>query len=675
MKRSTTGKGQMGILLPVTAVIVLLLFWVFLGSPDGAHKPSLPDVHVLASLPMTESSRMWPGTGAEFGDEGLAASMVATFPAPVQMPTSLGIVDPETDPGKPSFKVLKNILTRWGERVRRKVPITTSLSLVRVKPTVAVVGRCDATGNITKNFIDCIHCTPSMLESRLNKIQYEATHGQLLLIPHDKITEGLVLMGRVFDYYPGDLLHLLNPTDEKQECSVQSKLYEVAETSIKIRISEFIDDYTLQLDSYRRALKALPNYCQGMYHFSQCQLMNENYRGWERRAPSPPPRKFKCSGPDTSKIEAEEVPAGSTPRAADLGKQLIATAWPRCATKPGGCSPKQGIAFIKTHKTASSTLEGLLQRLCVTRRQKCFTHSGKFVNIAYGEQAKYISRPHKTAPALSPPYDMFIAHTMNTNDLTAELVPSSNGHVLTIVREPAARFKSHWNFWVSQNQIVAEGWPWTAGDMKKMCEEAMDPRTGPSLVKRMNQEPLNIRLALNNMARQLMGCTSCGTDAEIEARFQKLLRAIKEPNSKYHILISEKLHESLILFKKDYDLEMADLVYASRNMGSYKKEMPNEETECLHRINSYDYRLYEAAVEVHDRRVAAYGKKLQEEVEELDGMVTEIVKNSACSTWDCSKDKEPTSSLCTQCLDVTGQGKDPTSVLVEHFSSQCAPVK
>ena len=80
-----------------------------------------------------------------------------------------------------------------------------------------------------------------------------------------------------------------------------------------------------------------------------------------------------------------------------------------------------------------------------------------------------------------------------------------------------------------------------------MCEEVTTPITGPPLLLKMNQEPLNIRLSLNNMARQLMGCTYCGTDTEIEVRFQKLLSAIREPNSKYHILISEKLHESLVV--------------------------------------------------------------------------------------------------------------------------------
>ena len=114
------------------------------------------------------------------------------------------------------------------------------------------------------------------------------------------------------------------------------------------------------------------------------------------------------------------------------------------------------------------------------------------------------------------------------------------------MRESASRYKSHWNFWLQQHQLVAEGWPWKAGELNKMCEAATQVG-GKELITKMNREPLNIRLSLNNMARQLMGCTYCGTDTEIEDRFQKLLSAIREPNSKYHILISEKLHESLVV--------------------------------------------------------------------------------------------------------------------------------
>eukprot|EP01060_Flectonema_neradi_P007173 TRINITY_DN1498_c0_g4_i1.p1 TRINITY_DN1498_c0_g4~~TRINITY_DN1498_c0_g4_i1.p1 ORF type:complete len:698 (+),score=112.54 TRINITY_DN1498_c0_g4_i1:53-2146(+) len=695
--RRSAGKGRMSILPVVVILVTLLVGWAFIVSGRGAADDA--KLHVAKNM-FQESQPKRTTTGSpiritkppkttdtaegipespldyhtltgDYGAEGHAATLIS-MPAREGGPISLGLINSERDSERSGFKILKNVLSRWGERTNKKLQTSSTIPTTgNIPPTVVIVGSCDPDDASVKKFIGCSNCDGNSLKSRLETVKEAATTGNLLLIPHNRISEGLLLMTYVFDFQLGDILHLVPSTTEKEGCPYISSLFMIAEEAFENRISNAVE-FSLQLQGFEFAMKGLPNYCQGMYPFSQCQMMKEGWKHWDRTFPTASGKKYTCPNPDVDANSKEVVPDGGDAETVAIGQQLLDTAWPRCASKPAGCRPKHGIAFVKTHKTASSTLEGLLQRICVTRRLSCFTHSGKFFNYAYGEQAAHATRPHRTAPALTLPYEGFVAHTMNTPALLDELVPSSNGHMLTIIREASARYKSHWNFWVSQNQFVADGWPWKAGELDKMCE-ATSREDGKELVEKMNREPLNIRLALNNMARQLMGCTYCGTSEEMETRFQKLLTTIKEPNSKYHILISEKLHESLILFKRDYGLELADLVYASRNMGNYRKEMPAHEETCLKRINDLDTRLYETALEVHNKRVLELGQEFADEVKQLDRMVETLVKNSVCTPkgpWKCEKGSK--SALCTQCLDILGQGKDPTGTLIDHFS-KCKP--
>ena len=148
-----------------------------------------------------------------------------------------------------------------------------------------------------------------------------------------------------------------------------------------------------------------------------------------------------------------------------------------------------------------------------------------------------------------------------------------------------------------------EEYPWTASELSKFCKDATRSK---DLQSALNKEPLSYRPSLNSMSRQLMGCVDCGSEDDMHKRFDDLLAEIKAPNSKFHIAISERFHESLIvcpelpqfyskisnknpqLLKRDYHLQFADLAYVSRNkmdQGYREHKMSDELGQCLHDLN------------------------------------------------------------------------------------------
>ncbi|KAJ9472601.1 hypothetical protein DIPPA_06870 [Diplonema papillatum] len=616
------------------------------------NEPSSSDASTL-------DATLWP-SGGDFGDEGAVAQMIASYPAPIQSSTALLAPQPQMA-ANPAYVAVHSILSRWNERVNRKSRIADSFDEAKFGPSVVVVRACDPGDVALRKLLNCGTCSDGELRAKAAALREDATARPVLLIPTDRLLEGVVLMARTFRFHPADLLFLRGGSEAKETCPEgDGLLHQIAVASLQKRMEDD-GSFGAKLNVFKRLLMALPNYCQGMYQFSQCSLMSG--KPWSLKS-SRRREEFTCPKPEA--VAPEETPAGLTGDKQKAARMLLDTAWPHCTTTAGGCGVSHGIAFVKTHKTASSTMEGMLHRLCLTRRLKCLTHSGKFLNVEYPEMTEQVEFPHVRAPALRPPYDAVVAHTMNVPVLRNSIVPTSRGHVLTIVREAASRYKSHWNFWVRGDDLVAPGlYPWKASQLTEgFCKETLND---PDVRASLETAPLNIRPALNNMARQLMGCTHCGTGAALRTRFNALIEEIRRPDSTYHILITEKLHESLLLMKRDYGLQTADLLYISRNVGSYKKSENTGLKTCLRELNSLDNELFVAASEVHDRRVQELGDDFAAEVREFDALVA--ATRTCAKDWNCEKGSA--SALCVQCHSMSSS-YDATEHLIGHFR-KCTP--
>eukprot|EP01061_Rhynchopus_euleeides_P022287 TRINITY_DN36300_c0_g1_i1.p1 TRINITY_DN36300_c0_g1~~TRINITY_DN36300_c0_g1_i1.p1 ORF type:complete len:684 (+),score=203.64 TRINITY_DN36300_c0_g1_i1:93-2054(+) len=637
---------------PLSLVFMSLLgvtaLWAVFGSGDDNYTrpPTVPltEREILVPRVVTQSSNAH--SLGDFGFEGRVANLIVVQPALLEGPFTF--VAPERKANEAD--ALDSILKRWSTRSRQGIHTSPRVhtDTAHHKNTVVFVPRCDPDQDFLKKSLGCDGSCD--LKEKIAELKTFAQSGPIVLVPEGQLLEGLVVMQKVFGFDDGDLLLWAKPDlfqPEESSCP-QGDFHAAAAEVLQGHWSPQLDRRMSQLHG---TIAAVPNYCQGLPGFSMCGTLKNPTHRQEPHLPAAASPDFSCPAP----------PAAPAPVPEHGADDVLSNAqWPRCGADPAGCTPKLGIVFIKTHKTASSTLEGILQRMCVTRRQRCFIHSGKFVNTAYPEQHAEVMQPYPETPALASPYSMFIAHTMNTPDLREVHVPTSQGHVLSIVREAAGRYESHWNFWVQPHDRVVPDrpeYPWKARDLFQFCQDASSNAT---LRELLSTEPLNIRLALNNMARQMMGCTHCGTQEEVERRMDRLVAEIRAPNSKHHVLLTERLHESLVLFKRDYGLKTADIMFASRNRGNYKKQSDPELVKCFLSLNSLDDRLYKVAVEVHEKRVAELGEEFQLEVREFATLQSTV--SGACK--DCGSNER----LCQQCKALKGR-ENIEKVLKDHFRS------
>eukprot|EP01061_Rhynchopus_euleeides_P005427 TRINITY_DN1467_c1_g1_i2.p2 TRINITY_DN1467_c1_g1~~TRINITY_DN1467_c1_g1_i2.p2 ORF type:complete len:658 (+),score=275.94 TRINITY_DN1467_c1_g1_i2:2162-4135(+) len=241
-----------------------------------------------------------------------------------------------------------------------------------------------------------------------------------------------------------------------------------------------------------------------------------------------------------------------------------------------------------------------------------------------------------------------------SNQRTEFLVPSAQGHIITVVAEPVLRFATHFSFWLPPSSPVVPGrdreYPWNANEIGKFCKDAARSK---ELQEALNKEPLSYRPSLNSMSRQLMGCVDCGTTEEVTERFTRLLEEIRDPDSTYHVVVSDRLHESLILLKRDYHFQLADLAYVSRNTldHGYRSHVINDELgQCIQSLNHMDAELYKVVVDVHERNVKRAGHHFRKEVSLLDDLAGRTKKaceySTSVSTFEHPEQLRPYARYC-----------------------------
>eukprot|EP01063_Lacrimia_lanifica_P020364 TRINITY_DN27697_c0_g1_i1.p1 TRINITY_DN27697_c0_g1~~TRINITY_DN27697_c0_g1_i1.p1 ORF type:complete len:675 (+),score=146.77 TRINITY_DN27697_c0_g1_i1:99-2123(+) len=569
--------------------------------------------------------------------------------------------------------MLRTMLKRFAARREKPAPIerdhlsdfgaaTPPATLV----DVVLVPRCaDAPAvDHLRKLVKCGECSDGDVAEKIVALAAKQQQ-KVVLVPQGMLNEALVHLQEVTGLSDADTMYWFQKNANQHQVTLHNASTTATCTPNKVHVLAQQALAPADASARRRVANfaklndAVDIYCFGSSKTSNCEaLKNPGGRAEPRNALHA--AGYTC--PEST--EQPPSPKGNM----SLGVDRLSNAmWPRCKSYAHGCPLDKGIVFVKTLKTASSTMEGLLRRICLSRRLKCFIHHGKLLNYAYPEQRSLIEVPYSHTPAWSAPYDMFIAHTMNSPELSAMVVPSSGGKVLSILRKPVSRFRSHWHFWRKPDQRVAPetAYRWKTTEFAEFCPEVIKDA---ALEEELNEVPITVRLAVNGMARQMLACESCGSRAERQRKLDALIAEVRAPDSKYLLLLVERLPESLVLFKRDYGLETSDVLYLTKNAGgNYKnkdKDGDNELTRCLKKLNWMDEELYAAALEAHDRRVATLGDAFQREVAELVQLQSTINVN-------CGKcKKNSTDQECTLCIqeDLWSLEKN----LGAHFK-QCVP--
>lgn len=108
------------------------------------------------------------------------------------------------------------------------------------------------------------------------------------------------------------------------------------------------------------------------------------------------------------------------------------------------CVPQTKIAFLKTHKCASSTIQNILFRFGEARQ----------LNFVFPSRGNYLGRNEhfdrnmiSTVPWKNLEYDIFAVHTMwNTSEIQSVLGAAQKPTLISILRDPVDLFESLYSF-------------------------------------------------------------------------------------------------------------------------------------------------------------------------------------------------------------------------------------
>ncbi|XP_019633879.1 PREDICTED: galactosylceramide sulfotransferase-like [Branchiostoma belcheri] len=112
------------------------------------------------------------------------------------------------------------------------------------------------------------------------------------------------------------------------------------------------------------------------------------------------------------------------------------------------CQPKSNVVFLKTHKTASSTVQNILMRYGLARNLTFVLPYSSHIlstNIRFSKSAVLQERLHGDRHGNRTAYNILCHHTRFQYDNIRDLMPDDTLYV-TIVRNPAAMFESSFQY-------------------------------------------------------------------------------------------------------------------------------------------------------------------------------------------------------------------------------------
>ena len=248
------------------------------------------------------------------------------------------------------------------------------------------------------------------------------------------------------------------------------------------------------------------------------------------------------------------------------------------------------IIFLKTHKTASSSITNLLHTLVVRHNKSCPIFDDKIV----GKQFNFSDKKDRKIVLNSNTWngdkqlDVWLNHAI-FNEYLYELIPSSKNQIMTIIRNPNDRFLSAWSYYNAQSRYKM--------NISQFIDQYFDK------FDLIDVDQLHFK-----------------TDIPTEIQLNCLCKEII-PNNKWNqiqsgnflVLIADRFDESLLLLKEAYNLKWEDLFYkkmtkkperiSKRILIKNKIKLTKEQDIKLKRLQDCDWKLYEIATKIFDQRL------------------------------------------------------------------------
>lgn len=263
------------------------------------------------------------------------------------------------------------------------------------------------------------------------------------------------------------------------------------------------------------------------------------------------------------------------------------------------CSPTVDIMFMKTHKTASSTILNILFRFGEKHRLKFAFPDRR--NDFYYPSPFLCSQVKDYRPGDC--FNIVCNHMRFDHKEVAKLL-SPDAVYITILRDPVDLFESSFHYYHKAVPLT-----WRISGEDKLAEFLKSPQTFYSPD------------AFNSFYLKNLLFFDFGFDNNMEADDPRVMRDIHNLSKHFDlVLIAEYFEESLILLKDTLCWTMADILYFKLNArkSSYVSRLTPELRAKALQWNGADWRLYQHFNATFWARVKAYGReRMKQEVKEL----------------------------------------------------------
>ncbi|MBN3316714.1 G3ST1 sulfotransferase, partial [Atractosteus spatula] len=265
----------------------------------------------------------------------------------------------------------------------------------------------------------------------------------------------------------------------------------------------------------------------------------------------------------------------------------------------GTCTPKVDIMFMKTHKTASSTILNILFRFGEKHRLKFAFPDSR--NDFFYPSSFQRSQVKDYRPGMC--FNIICNHMRFNEHEVLKLLPADSTY-FTILRDPAELFESSFHYF---GKVVPLTWKISAED--KLAEFLHDPW------RYYDPDGYNAFYLKNLLFFDF------GYDNNLSPEDPRVEESIRAIENRFHlVMLVEHFEESLILLKDALCWEMEDLLFFKLNARKdslVSKLTPELRSQAID-WNGIDWKLYRHFNASFWKKVEAYGReRMARDVAEL----------------------------------------------------------
>lgn len=248
---------------------------------------------------------------------------------------------------------------------------------------------------------------------------------------------------------------------------------------------------------------------------------------------------------------------------------------------------KTNLVFIKTHKTGSTTVSGILTRFSLENNLTCVLGNGKWTRYFIAEPISEDGIPLNIVPTLDGKYNMLYNHLRYSKHIKRLFYRHT--YFITILREPVSNFASYFYY---------------QGYTKRFCLETEDDpiaafsknarfyfRYGCRFKANRGLGLLKPNAHVGNIPNPMM--YDLGISEETLASEDKMNAAIRDIEREFDlVMIMEYFDESLILLKNLMNWSFDNIVYFKMRERTNSRNVDKLTAERLLKLNQGDVALY-----------------------------------------------------------------------------------